>query len=74
MTISGEGIKPCNIEVPLGTSFQFIVDQLGGFKGEIKKIICGGPMMGSALMTLDLPVTKTTSAILAMNQDEVEDV
>ena len=71
MTISGEGIKPCNIEVPLGTSFQFIVDQLGGFKGEIKKIICGGPMMGSALMTLDLPVTKTTSAILAMNQDEV---
>ena len=31
MTISGEGIKPCNIEVPLGTSFQFIVDQLGGF-------------------------------------------
>lgn len=71
MTISGEGIKPCNIEVPLGTSFQFIVDQLGGFKGEIKKLICGGPMMGSALMTLDLPVTKTTSAILAMNQDEV---
>ena len=71
MTISGEGIKPCNIEVPLGTSFQFIVDQLGGFKGEIKKIICGGPMMGSALMTLDLPVTKTTCAILAMNQDEV---
>ena len=71
MTISGEGIKPCNIEVPLGTSFQFIVDQLGGLKGEIKKLICGGPMMGSALMTLDLPVTKTTSAILAMNQDEV---
>lgn len=27
--------------------------------------------MGSALMTLDLPVTKTTSALLAMNQDEV---
>ena len=71
MTISGEGIKPCNIEVPLGTSFQFIVDQLGGLKGEIKKLICGGPMMGSALMTLDLPVTKTTSAILAMNQDEI---
>lgn len=38
MTISGEGIKPCNIEVPLGTSFQFIVDQLGGLKGEIKNL------------------------------------
>ena len=50
MTISGDGITPSNIEVPIGTSFKWIVEQLGGFKSEVQKLICGGPMMGSALI------------------------
>ena len=71
MTISGEGIQPCNIEVPLGTSFKYIVEQLGGLKENVQKLICGGPMMGTALMSLDVPVVKTSSSLLAMIQDEV---
>ena len=71
MTISGDGITPSNIEVPIGTSFKRIVEQLGGFKSEVQKLICGGPMMGSALIHLDIPVTKTSSSLLALVQDEV---
>ena len=71
MTISGDGITPSNIEVPIGTSFKRIVEQLGGFKSEVQKLICGGPMMGSALIRLDIPVTKTSSSLLALVQDEV---
>ena len=71
MTISGDGITPSNIEVPIGTSFKWIVEQLGGFKSEVQKLICGGPMMGSALIHLDIPVTKTSSSLLALVQDEV---
>ena len=71
MTISGDGITPSNIEVPIGTSFKWIVEQLGGFKSEVQKLICGGPMMGSSLIHLDIPVTKTSSSLLALVQDEV---
>lgn len=72
MTLTGDAMNtPCNLEVPTGTSFQYIVDQNGGLKGEPEKIISGGPMMGMALMSLDIPATKTSSAILAMSKDEV---
>jgi len=72
MTLTGDAMNtPCNLEVPTGTNFQYILDQNGGLKGEPEKIISGGPMMGMALMSLDVPATKTSSAILAMTKDEV---
>lgn len=72
MTLTGDAMNtPCNLEVPTGTNFQYILDQNGGLKGEPEKIISGGPMMGMALMSLDVPATKTSSAILAMSKDEV---
>ncbi len=68
VTVSGDCIKnPCNLKVRLGTPFDFIIEQAGGFSGEPKKIICGGPMMGIAQYTLDVPTMKTTSAILALS-------
>lgn len=72
MTLTGDAMNtPCNLEVPTGTNFQYILDQNGGLKGEPEKIISGGPMMGMALMSLDVPATKTSSAILAISKDEV---
>lgn len=72
MTLTGDAMNtPCNLEVPTGTSFQYILEQNGGLKGEPEKIISGGPMMGMALMSLDIPATKTSSSILAMTKDEV---
>ncbi|MGN1182845.1 MAG: electron transport complex subunit RsxC, partial [Faecalibacillus sp.] len=72
MTLTGDAMNtPCNVEVPTGTNFQYILDQNGGLKNEPEKIISGGPMMGMALMSLDIPTTKTSSSILAFTKDEV---
>jgi len=58
--------KPSNFEVPLGMPVSEIVEQAGGFVREPKKLIAGGPMMGTAMFSLDVPVIKTTSGILAL--------
>ena len=63
--------NPKNLRVPIGTNIQDIIDYCGGFKDEPRKIISGGPMMGFALFDLNVPTTKTASALLCMTQDEV---
>lgn len=74
MTITGDAVKsPCNLEVSLGCSHQSVLDAAGGFAEQPEKIISGGPMMGTAMFTLDIPVQKTSSSILAFVEDEVAD-
>ena len=43
----------------------------GGFKQDPEKIICGGPMMGFGMFDLNVPTTKTSTALLALTQDDV---
>ncbi len=72
MTVTGDGMaSPCNLEVPIGISHQAVAEAAGGFACEPEKIISGGPMMGTALFTLDIPVTKTSASILALAKDPV---
>ncbi len=72
VTVTGDAIaNPQNYNVKIGTNFQELVEAAGGFKGEPEKLIAGGPMMGMALFGLDIPVTKTNSALLCMTKDEV---
>lgn len=72
VTVSGDDIeKPGNFLVPLGTNHRELVEAAGGFKQEPQKLISGGPMMGFAMVTLDAPVTKTSSSILAFKEDIV---
>ncbi len=52
----------------IGTLVSEIVEKLGGFKRQPVKVIFGGPMMGIAQATLDVPVLKTTSGILFFSQ------
>ncbi len=69
VTVSGDAVnEPGNYRVLFGTSHQELIDAAGGFKEEPKKLISGGPMMGFAMFTVDVPVTKTTSSILAFQQ------
>jgi len=73
VTITGPGIQnPGNLIVRVGTLFSDVISQCGGFKENagITKVIAGGPMMGVAQYSLDVPVTKGTSGILALNNDE----
>lgn len=73
VTITGKAVKdPSNFSVCIGTNFSELVDMAGGFAEQPKKVISGGPMMGFAMFGLDVPTTKTTSALLCMTEDEVE--
>lgn len=71
VTVTGDAITdPQNFSVYTGTSYQELVDAAGGFKQEPEKVISGGPMMGFAMFDLNVPCTKTSSAILCMTKDE----
>ena len=73
VTVTGDAIKePGNFLVRIGTNYQELVDAAGGFKAEPAKIISGGPMMGIALFSLDVPVIKTSSSILCLTEDDVQ--
>ena len=73
VTIAGKGIaRPANLLVKVGTRVSDIVHYLGGLKPDLAKVIMGGPMMGFAVSNLDVPVTKTTSAVLFLAADEVD--
>ena len=72
VTITGDAVvEPKNFSVPVGTNFQELLDAAGGLKGPVEKIISGGPMMGFAMFDVNVPVTKTTSALLCLTTDEV---
>lgn len=73
VTIAGGGIsRPANLLVKVGTKIGDIVDYLGGIKPELAKIIMGGPMMGFAVSSLDIPITKTTSSVLFLTEAEID--
>ncbi len=73
VTITGDAIvNPANYSIHIGTNYAELVDAAGGFKEQPQKVISGGPMMGFALFSLDIPTTKTTSALLCMTEDEVQ--
>ena len=75
VTVSGSGIiEPKNIECPIGTPVSCLLDACGGVKDGTYKLIAGGPMMGMAQYTADIPVAKGTGAILAFCEKEEQTV
>lgn len=71
LTVSGRAIaEPKNLRVRVGTSLEDVIDYCGGVKDGLRKLIMGGPMMGKALHTLDVPVLKSTSGLLFFDRGE----
>lgn len=74
VTVTGDAVKnPRNFLVYVGTPYTELVEAAGGFVSEPEKIISGGPMMGFAMYSLNVPVTKNTSSLLAFTHDTVKD-
>ena len=74
VTVTGDAVAdPQNFHVCTGTNYRELIEEAGVFKQEPEKIVSGGPMMGFALYNLDVPVTKTSSALLCMTKDEVSE-
>ena len=72
VTVTGDCIaNPGNFIVRLGTSYRELVEAAGGFVKDPAKVISGGPMMGKAMYSLDVPVVKGTSSILCLSRDVV---
>jgi len=73
VTVDGPMIKsPGNVLAPIGTPIRELFEFCGGFHGvEPKKILVGGPMMGVAQPTVDMPVVKTTKSVLAFSAPDV---
>ncbi len=73
ITVSGRGIsRPANLLVKVGTKVSDIVEFCGGTTEDLARVVLGGPMMGFAVSTLDIPITKTTSSILFLSEDEID--
>ncbi len=72
VTVTGDAVNsPGNFRVRIGTDYSAVLAAAGGFKGQPEKIVCGGPMMGFAMFGLNVPVTKTATALLALSKDDV---
>jgi electron transport complex protein RnfC len=71
VTVTGKGVeKPSNFLVRIGTPTAELIDAAGGLPEDTGKIVSGGPMMGRAIASLDVPVTKGTSGILLIKKKE----
>ncbi len=74
VTVTGDAVaSPRNYYVYVGTCYKELLEAAGGFNCEPEKMISGGPMMGFAMYSLDVPVTKNTSSLLAFTKDPVKE-
>ncbi|MBR4295784.1 MAG: electron transport complex subunit RsxC [Clostridia bacterium] len=70
VTVSGDAVTtPKNVLAPIGASYRDLISFCDGLKKDPRKLICGGPMMGTAQSDLDAPITKGTSALLVFSDE-----
>ena len=66
VTVDGPAVRnPSNVLAPIGTPIRELFEFCGGFIEEPRKVLMGGPMMGYAQPSLDVPVLKTTNCLIA---------
>ena len=70
MTVSGDCVKkPKNMEVSVGTLLSELISYTGEYLETPDKLICGGPMTGTLMKNLEIPVTKEMTAVLCLKDD-----
>jgi electron transport complex protein RnfC len=74
VTVTGRGVdQPRNYRVAIGAPGESLVAASGGYRGDIAKLVAGGPMMGFRLETDAVPITKATNCLLALTRAESPD-
>lgn len=69
MTVDGDAVAvPKNVIAPIGTQICDVIGFCGGYKEEPRKILMGGPMMGRAIFSDEMPIVKNNNAILAFSK------
>jgi electron transport complex protein RnfC len=73
VTVTGKSLKnPSNFLTRIGTPVQVLIDAAGGLPEDTGKVVNGGPMMGRAISSLDVPVVKGSSGILVIPDSEAK--
>ncbi|MCK4871218.1 MAG: electron transport complex subunit RsxC [Phycisphaerales bacterium] len=71
LTVAGPGVdRPANLIVPIGTPVRDVLRRCG-LNTQARQVVMGGPMMGTSLASLDVPVLKGTSGLLAFTEDVI---
>lgn len=71
VTVTGKSLAdPSNFLTRIGTPMSQLIEAAGGVPEDTGKIISGGPMMGKAVVTDEVPVTKGSSGILLIREKE----
>ncbi len=71
VTVTGEGVaQPENLQVRIGTLMSDVVAEAGGYRSGVDRLIMGGPMMGFALHSDEVPVVKATNCLLALRPQD----
>jgi len=71
VTVTGKKLENAsNYWVKIGTPITDLINEVGGFPEGTRKLVNGGPMMGKAIKNTDVPITKGTSGILVISEDE----
>lgn len=71
VTVAGRVKNPANYRVRIGTNLMDVLDQAGGLTENVRKLIVGGPMMGNAVSTLNMPIGKNFGGFLALGDEAI---
>jgi len=72
VTVTGKGVRrPGNLIVPVGTKLRDLLTACGGLTEDAREIVFGGPMMGAAQASLDVPLTKGTTGVVILAESEI---
>ena len=72
-TVTGKKLeKPSNFLVRMGTPMIDLINECGGMPEGDNKLLAGGPMMGKALMSVDVPICKGTNSVTILSGDDAK--
>ena len=70
-TVTGKKLaNPGNFQVRMGTPMKDLIDFCGGMPEGDNKLLAGGPMMGKALTSVEVPICKGTNSVTIISDDE----
>lgn len=73
VTVTGKAVKnPCNLLVRIGTPLSELIETAGGMPRSTAKLVSGGPMMGKAVYSDEIPVAKGTSGVLMLLEEDTK--
>jgi electron transport complex protein RnfC len=73
VTVTGRGVRrPSNLLVPVGTKLKDLLAACDGTTDNAREIVFGGPMMGAAQASLEVPLLKGTSGVVVLTDKEVK--